>query len=132
MPIAIRARPTHRPAHTKGRGMVYLLHFANRYHHAGHYVGYTEHLPARLDHHRAGTGARLLAAVSAAGIPFEVAFLWPNTSRAFERKLHNLKNTPVLCPACTKSDGRARGYSPRGVSAQNTSRIARHANLACS
>lgn len=83
--------------------VVYLLHFATRYRHAGHYIGWSERLPARLAHHRSGTGARLMAAVSAAGIDFEVARLWEGADRAFERPLHNRKNTPKLCPICAGS-----------------------------
>ena len=48
--------------------VVYLLHFARPFKHARHYVGYSELLPQRLAHHSKGTGARLMAAVSEAGI----------------------------------------------------------------
>jgi len=34
---------------------VYLLHFDKRLKHAGHYMGVTDDLPARLARHRAGT-----------------------------------------------------------------------------
>jgi 2-keto-3-deoxy-L-rhamnonate aldolase RhmA len=43
MPVAIRAA---RGRPHGGRGTGYVLHFATRYHDAGHYVGYTEDLPA--------------------------------------------------------------------------------------
>jgi hypothetical protein len=82
------------------RGTVYLIHFAMRYRHAGHYLGWSRCLDQRLSHHRAGHGARLMAAVSAAGIPFEVARVWSGADRAFERWLHNLKCGPRLCPVC--------------------------------
>lgn len=83
---------------------VYLLHFESKLAHAQHYIGFTESeqtLPARLDHHRAGSGARLMRAVTEAGIPWSLARVWPAGSRSFERQLKNRKNTPVLCPTCT-------------------------------
>ena len=76
--------------------------------------------PPLHDQHRAGTGSRLLAAVCAAGIPFEVAWTWPHVSRAFERKVHCLKNTPSLCPTCTKTELHARDYNPRPSTAATT------------
>jgi hypothetical protein len=81
-------------------GTVYLLHFASPYRHARHYIGWARNLEARLAHHRAGTGARLTAAASEAGIPFEVVRLWPGEDRHFERRLHNRKSGPRLCPIC--------------------------------
>ena len=83
--------------------MVYLLHFDEPYRHARHYVGFAE-TPAtfgrRVAHHRNGTGARLLAVVSAAGIGFTIARTWPDADRTQERKLKNRKNAPRLCPVC--------------------------------
>ncbi len=39
-------------------GLIYLLHFERSYHHARHYLGYTEDLEARVTAHRAGRAAR--------------------------------------------------------------------------
>lgn len=78
---------------------VYLLHFAEPYKHAKHYMGFTEDLDARLDHHRAGTGSRLMEVITKAGIGFEVARTWPG-DRKLERKLKNRKDAPKLCPVC--------------------------------
>jgi len=56
--------------------MVYLLHFNTRYKHAGHYLGSTCDLAARLALHAAGRGARLLHVVQAAGITWRLARTW--------------------------------------------------------
>lgn len=81
--------------------MVYLLHFDAPYRHARHYIGWTDSLETRLAHHRAGTGARLTAAVSRAGIEMIVARVWPDGDRKFERRLHKQKNSGArLCPIC--------------------------------
>jgi predicted GIY-YIG superfamily endonuclease len=112
MPVAIRATGA-RGRRYRGSGTVYLLHFATPYQHARHYVGYTDNLPARLAEHSAGSGARLLAAVAAAGIGFELAWTWPHASRTFERKIHGYKRTPELCPICARTDARATRYTPR-------------------
>lgn len=83
---------------------VYLLHFHSRYYHAGHYLGVTACLDARLMLHKAGRGAKLLKAVVAAGITFELARLWKRASwgeaRGLERTLKKRHNGPGLCPLC--------------------------------
>lgn len=91
---------------------VYLLCFERPLKHARHYIGFTtseQTLSARLDHHRAGTGSRLMAAVAAAGISFELARVWPDGSRDFERHLKNGKRAPQLCPRCTGRAALGRG-----------------------
>lgn len=90
-----------RSARRLSRQVVYLLHFATPYQHARHYVGWSEQLEARLAHHREGRGARLMAAVSEAGIDFTVARLWQGADRAFERRLHNAGGKARLCPICS-------------------------------
>jgi predicted GIY-YIG superfamily endonuclease len=83
---------------------VYLIHFDKPYRHARHYVGYARLVTARLEHHRAGRGARLLAAVNAAGISYKIARTWPDGDRNFERQLKkNGKRGPLLCPICNPS-----------------------------
>lgn len=87
---------------SKKSGLIYLLHFEKKLHHAGHYLGFCEDdLEARLDRHRKGQGARLLEVVVAAGIDFSVARTWKG-DRHFERKLKNQKNARRLCPICQK------------------------------
>jgi predicted GIY-YIG superfamily endonuclease len=80
-------------------GLVYLLHFSKRYHHAQHYLGWTESLPQRMKAHYAGQGARLLEVVSQAGIDFDVVRTWEG-DRQMERALKNRKSSALLCPLC--------------------------------
>lgn len=86
----------------KEREMVYLIHFERHFHHARHYIGYSENDNVRLERHRQGNGARLLKAVSLAGIGYEIVRVWPEGDRAFERHIHRRKNSPKLCPLCRK------------------------------
>jgi predicted GIY-YIG superfamily endonuclease len=99
--------------------VVYLLHFAQPYKHARHYIGYSEQLAERLAHHQKGTGARLMAAVSAAGIEVTVARVWKGADRTFERRIHGRKHSAQLCPLCSGDSalGRAkvRGTTPAGA-----------------
>lgn len=84
--------------------MVYLLHFDEHYHHARHYVGYVdggqEALEARIKLHKSGAGARLMQVISEAGIDFEVARVWPEGDRSFERRIKNMKKASKYCPIC--------------------------------
>ena len=80
--------------------MIYLLHFDRPYRHARHYLGYARRLAPRLARHMEGRGARLMAAVSRAGIGVTVARTWPEGDRTLERQLHNRNNNPKLCPVC--------------------------------
>lgn len=82
--------------------MVYLIHFSKPFHHARHYLGYTEDLKKRLHHHKKGTGSRLLRAVGEAGINFRVVRTWPDADGHFEQKLKKGKNSSKLCPICKK------------------------------
>lgn len=81
-------------------GTVYLLHFSEKISgHAGHYLGWASRLEARIEHHRAGTGARLTQVAAERGISFEVARTWSG-DRNLERRLKNRKNAGRLCPVC--------------------------------
>ena len=82
-------------------GTIYLLHFARRYRHAGHYLGWTSNLKARVARHFAGHGSRLMQVVMAAGIEVEVARTWPG-DRNEERRLKNRGGKSRLCPVCKK------------------------------
>lgn len=90
---------------------VYLIHFerpigSGRFGQAQHYIGFTrgeETLDARMEHHRAGTGARLMHAVTLAGIPWSVARVWVDGSRNFERELKDMHAGNRLCPTCSAS-----------------------------
>ena len=85
---------------TRKLAHVYLIHFEQKYHHAGHYLGYSKHLWFRIITHRANTGAKLLRAVNQAGIEWTVVRTWTVDSQDLERKLKILKNSPRLCPIC--------------------------------
>ncbi len=85
-------------------GWVYLLHFEQKYYHAGHYCGSTCNLDARLALHNHGNGARLTEVVSHAGIGMELVRLWQFDSyaeaRAFESRLKRAGHSPRNCPVC--------------------------------
>lgn len=87
--------------------MVYLLHFNESYCHAKHYIGFVdgggEELETRLRQHQAGTGAKLMKVVTDAGIGFELARVWPDGDRNFERHLKNMKKASQYCPICRTS-----------------------------
>jgi hypothetical protein len=90
-------------------GVIYTLHFRRRYHHAGHYTGWTESpesLKVRLATHARGAGAKLLAAVRLAGITWELAVTQPGT-RSDERRLKQ-HGAARRCPICraTRAPGR--------------------------
>ncbi|MFZ5645786.1 MAG: endonuclease [Bacillota bacterium] len=84
--------------------MVYLLHFNEPFQHTRHYIGYVDggqgELEKRLKRHRAGSGSRLMRAVTKAGIGFEVARTWPEGDQHFERRLKNMKKASQYCPIC--------------------------------
>ena len=93
-------------------GVIYLLHFERSYHHARHYLGYTDDLEGRLAAHRAGRGSPLVAAAVRDGIDFELAATWPG-DRHHERRLHRYRNSPRrLCPICRADPG----TDPRALS----------------
>ncbi len=78
---------------------IYLLHFAEPYQHAQHYLGSAVDLAARLAQHGTSSGARLMQVVQEAGIKWEVARTWEGTRETeakFKRAQHNRK----LCPLC--------------------------------
>jgi len=86
---------------SRRRGMVYLLHFERRYHHAGHYLGYTEpgNLVDRLQQHARGTGSRLCRAVAGAGIAWQLAGVWKGT-RTDERRMKRNGAVGRFCSLC--------------------------------
>lgn len=78
--------------------MIYVLHFNQPYKHARHYVGFSKDVPARLEAHRSGNGARLIEVITQAGIGFEVTAIWQG-NRKLERKLHK-RGGSRICPRC--------------------------------
>lgn len=93
-------------------GTVYLLHFSRRYHHAGHYMGFTKDVDERIERHRKGDGARLIEVITAAGIDFQVARTWKG-NRALERRLKRRKCAPKLCPICRAAAAAAKKKAAR-------------------
>jgi hypothetical protein len=67
---------------------------------AGHYLGTTVNLDRRLEIHRTGKGARILAAAVERGIGFDVVRTWPG-GRDVERQLKRQRNAPRMCPRCS-------------------------------
>lgn len=83
--------------------MVYLLCFNKKFKHAKHYIGFAENqrtFEIRLEHHKKGRGAKLMDAITKAGIGFTVSRTWPDGDRNFERKLKNRKKSSQICPHC--------------------------------
>ena len=91
---------------------VYLIHFEqplgdarNPHGQAQHYIGFTDDLDARLEAHRKGNGAAIMAAVSRAGIGWTLARTWAG-GRDLEKQLKRRKKARCLCPVCrVKSRG---------------------------
>jgi predicted GIY-YIG superfamily endonuclease len=82
-------------------GTVYLIHFDRPVaDHARHYLGWTSDLPARLDDHRQGRGARLMEVVRERGIGWHLTRTWEGT-RTRERAIKARAEGPRLCPDCT-------------------------------
>jgi hypothetical protein len=88
--------------------VTYLVHLERRMgssHPRGgarHYVGTTINLAQRLETHRAGKGARMLAAANQRGISYDVVRTWPG-GRDVERQLKRQRNAPRMCPTCVPS-----------------------------
>lgn len=84
-------------------GSVYVIHFDTPFHHAQHYVGWTQepNIERRMDRHFKGAGARIMRAVSAEGITWSVVRVFHNVDRHFERWLKDQKRTGDFCPVCS-------------------------------
>jgi hypothetical protein len=90
------------------------LHFDKPLGHAAHYLGFCQSealIPKRIEHHRRGNGARLMAAVVEAGIDFELVRVWPEGSRAEERRL-KAHGKARYCPVCNPR-WQTNGIAPR-------------------
>jgi signal transduction histidine kinase len=98
----VTAQPHPAPPSRHPLGTVYLLHFDQRYEHAGHYTGFAEGsgLLKRLGEHQQGRGARLVEVITQAGISFRLARTWPGVTRARERQLKTQGGASRRCPIC--------------------------------
>jgi predicted GIY-YIG superfamily endonuclease len=67
---------------------------------AGHYLGQTQNLDQRIECHREGRGAKILAAAVARGIGFSVVRTWDG-GRDKERQLKRQHNPRKFCPRCS-------------------------------
>jgi hypothetical protein len=116
----VGADPTPAGGGSQPVGTCYLLHFDQRYEHAGHYTGFAEgsRLLTRLGEHQGGRGARLLAVITQAGIGFRLARTWPGVTRARERQLKRQGGASRYCPIC-QADRKARGLPRRPTPAPN-------------
>jgi hypothetical protein len=79
-------------------GVVYLICFDRPFSHAKHYMGWTQNLGVRLLLHRAGRGARLMDAVTQAGIDWKVVAIYYG-DRNEERRMKN-HGHGRRCPVC--------------------------------
>lgn len=93
-------------------GIVYLLHFDRSYvpydgappgatarHYTGFAQGGPQNLRRRLSQHGTARGAKIMRAVAAAGIGWELARTWPG-DRARERQLKTQGSAARRCPLC--------------------------------
>lgn len=81
-------------------GTVYLIHFDRPFKHARHYTGWTSgRLEDRLELHRRGQGARLMAVIAEAGIGWQLARTWEG-SRRRERQIKRQGGASRCCPLC--------------------------------
>ena len=100
------------------QGGVYLLHFEQRYEHAGHYTGHADDFNNRVTEQASGDSraARLLQVIAQAGIGFRLARTWPGASKGYERSLKNSGGASRYSPIC-QEERAARGQlrrAPRG------------------
>lgn len=85
---------------------VYLLHFEPPYEHAAHYLGWSNDVQRRTQHHLAGTGnSPLVNAALAAGCRVVVARVWHGATRTFESRLkkHGKSRVCPMCPGPTRN-----------------------------
>jgi predicted GIY-YIG superfamily endonuclease len=81
---------------------VYLLHFEEPvYGTSRHYIGFTNNLEQRIKQHRYGHAARLTSLARKRGISWEVARVWEDGDKVFERQLKKKSSANKLCPICT-------------------------------
>lgn len=87
-------------------GIVYILHFSKKVHHAQHYVGFVQskdNLYNRITKHWKGKSkVALMKKVSELKTPFVVSKIYLGVNQDFERSLKNKKKTRLFCPVCQR------------------------------
>lgn len=102
---------------------IYVLHFERALHHAQHYTGCTENLPARLRAHAYGTGARLTEVIREQGIEWRLGGLIQCSKRRMrqlERHLKDMKNAGMYCEFCNPTTRRIKGTTPIAIASVTT------------
>jgi len=80
-------------------GGVYLIHYHSKLHHAQHYIGWTECFKSRIEWHFT-KGTTYTRAMRNNNITGQVACVWRDQGRVFERDLKNYKKAHKLCGIC--------------------------------
>lgn len=80
---------------------LYLIHFADAFHHARHYTGITVNLKTRLYQHANGIGARLTQVLFEQNKHWMLAAVWTEATRANERFIKNQHGAKPFCPICS-------------------------------
>jgi hypothetical protein len=119
MPLGRREDGTSRNqgeiVNAKPKPEVYLLHFDKPYWLANgpctHCLGYAHYgAEKRIQKHREGNGALLVAYALRNGCDFELARRWPfkkpSDAKAFERRQKKSGHFSRLCPVCKKEKAR--------------------------
>jgi predicted GIY-YIG superfamily endonuclease len=86
-------------------GVIYLLHLDTPLSPTSpsrHYIGYTKHVPSRMQAHLAWRGARFMQIARERNIGFSIARTWEG-DRHYERKLKNRHNASRMCPICREA-----------------------------
>jgi hypothetical protein len=90
-------------------GVGYLIHFEERIgadgrNGAQHYIGWTSDLDARMESHRKGHGARIMAHLKTQGIGWQLVRIYENWTRDDERRRKNVGHYDRDCPECRAED----------------------------
>lgn len=91
---------------------VYIIHFARKFYHCQHYIGMTNCIEERLQKHKSGTGAKIIAAALRAGNDIQELMILEEFSTARlarnrEIQLKREKKSWKHCKIC-----RENGYIP--------------------
>jgi predicted GIY-YIG superfamily endonuclease len=81
---------------------VYILHLSPPLKHARHYVGFSEQVKKRFNHHLAGTGSRFTQVCREKGITLTLAVVIRHASREDERRIKTASRMRLRerCPVC--------------------------------